>query len=189
MKIHVLWVFYYEISISEVTFWIYPFWKNSRWPPSKIQMWVNLRSNCGRIKIRYTYCRFLSVGNPFLRLFFRFGHIGKNSRWPPPKIQLWDNLGSNGGRIIWKYTFCGFMIMRNPFLRLLLGFDHIGKIPDGLYPEYKCGLIWDLIVVESQENSCIVGFWVWGIHFWSYFSDSAILKKFKMAATQNTIVG
>ena len=77
-------------------------------------------------------------------------------------------MGSNGGRIIWKYTFCGFLIMRNPFLRLLFGFIHIGKIQDGIHPKYKCGIIWDLIVVESQENSCIVGFWVWGIHFWSY---------------------
>ena len=41
------------------------------------------------------------------------------------------------------------------------------------------------MVVQSQENTLFVGFYVWGIHFWSYFLDSAISEKSQMATTQN----
>ena len=42
------------------------------------------------------------------------------------------------------------------------------------------------VLVESYENTHFVGFWVWRIHVWDYFLDSAILKKFKMVATKFT---
>ena len=112
----------------------------------------------------------------------------KNSRWPPPKKQLWDNLRLNNSRIIWKYIFCRFLSLKIPFLRLFFGFGYTGKDQDGLRPKYKYGIIRDLMVVESHENKLFVGLWVWKIHFRGYFSDSTILEKLKMDATQNTKV-
>ena len=71
----------------------------------------------------------------------------------------------------------------NPFLGLFFGFSHIGKIQDGHHPKYNFGIIWDLMMVETHENTLIVGFCVSGIYFRDFFLDSAISENIKMAAT------
>ena len=138
MKIHFLWVFECEKSISEVIFQIRPNWK--------IQDGHHPKNNCGII-------------------------------WDWTTVESYENT-----------FFCRFLSLKIPFLRLFFGFGYTGKDQDGLRPKYKYGIIRDLMVVESHENKLFVGLWVWKIHFRGYFSDSTILEKLKMDATQNTKV-
>ena len=169
-----------------VGFWVWRihFWgyfldsailRNSRWPPPKIQKWDDLRSIVGRIIWKYTFEGFWGWWIHFWGYFL--------------DLAIWDNFRSNGGRITWKIHFCGFLTVRNAFYWYFFGFGHIGQIQDGHHPKYKFGIIWDLIEVESHENILFVGFWMWGIHIWDCFLYSAILEKFKMATTQNKLVG
>ena len=86
MKIH----FFVGFWVWGIHFWGYfldlvILEKKSWWSPSEIQKWDNLRSNGGRITWIYTFCGFLSIRNPFQRVYFRFSHIniliGGGSQW------------------------------------------------------------------------------------------------------------